>query len=114
VRVAPDGTAGVFWVTPVKLAGLTTEQAGRAVKDAYIHDFVEFGSWINVERIVTRVSGEGCIHLPYIGQVKIGGLTESQAILAIEKAYKNADPPEPAMRISLLRVAPDKPVGPGS
>jgi protein involved in polysaccharide export with SLBB domain len=126
VRVAPDGTAGVFWVTPVKLAGLTTEEAGHAIRDAYIHDFVEFGRWINVERIEAgdhpsvrpgpaaagdliqimifglsgpgdadphclRIDEDGTIALPYLGLLHVAGLDERGIEREISKAYRDAN-----------------------
>lgn len=52
VRVAADGTASLYWMdNPVKLVGLDTSAAAKAIRKAYADALFEDIEWIDVDRV---------------------------------------------------------------
>ena len=51
VRVAADGTVSLYYMRPVKLAGLDVADAARAIRKACIEQTIEDVHWIDVERL---------------------------------------------------------------
>jgi polysaccharide export outer membrane protein len=95
VGLRPDAkSAPPVWSSAVPAtAQEAPEQGGRSsgmsmVLPIGVGDFLEVSEFHTPEfRSAVRVAADGTVLLPLVGQVKLQGMTEQQASLAIEKAF---------------------------